>query len=432
MKQISPILTIVSFVALSSACVDDSSFESAEYAVNNSPTSREQIDVPRGSKVVMSAQQEQDLVESGARIGGSIAQAGETIVYMNRMGGQFTPGNNNSSTNSTTLASQTVNFPAANLSDGSWNQIMGCVRQQFSQFNIVVTDVDPGATPHFESVIGGSPELLGMPSGVGGVSPFTSNCDIIPRSIVFSFTDVLPDNPQVICEVAAQEIAHSFGLDHEYLCADPMSYLSGCGAKSFQNEPAPCGEFSARACAAEQYDCGYAQQNSVELLTQRIGLKVDDGTGDFAAAISAPSNGAQVSMGFVVTVESNDASSVELRIDGTVVSTLNSPPFVFDTDTGLSEGEHSIEIIATSPSGSASDMIVVTLLGDDGGGGGGGGNGTGGGDDGTGGGNAGEDTSGDPILVTGGCSTSNGGSGSAALLLLLSIAAFGFRRRELM
>tara|TARA_R110002073_G_scaffold142117_2_gene293529 strand:+ start:41002 stop:42291 length:1290 start_codon:yes stop_codon:yes gene_type:complete len=397
---------------------------SEQQALDNQPELDELRDFPRGSKVVMAPGYEQDLVDSG--ILDTAAAGSTTVVYMNRVGGVFSPGQNNAATNRTTLAQQTVNFPPANLNDSEWNQVMSCVQQQFSRFDIDVTDVDPGQTPHYESVVAGSPQLLGMPAGVGGVSPFTSNCDVIPSSIVFTFTDVLPRDPQIICEIAAQEIAHSFGLDHEFLCSDPMTYLSGCGAKSFQDVAAPCGEDQARDCAQPgQYDCGYDQQNSVQLMTQRIGL--NPGDADNTVAISSPVDGATVRLGFEVNAAVDTADSVEFRIDGTTIATLNSAPFFFSTPADLAAGTHVLEIIATASGTETSDSISVNLVDDeDGGGSGGGGNGGGGGDGSGGGGGAGGETP----QVTGGCQTGGSGSGTAALLLALAL--FVMRRRKVL
>ena len=67
------------------------------------------------------------------------------------------------------------------------------------------------------------------------------------------------------CEIAAQEIAHAYGLDHEFLCDDPMTYLSGCGRKTFQDRTVSCGEYSARACKCS------GQQNSYRALIDRLG-----------------------------------------------------------------------------------------------------------------------------------------------------------------
>lgn len=420
MNQLAPLLSTVALALLSfGACAgpqEDINVDSEQRALDNQPFDSGEIrEFPRGSKVVMAPEYEEALVDSNELTAAALGET--TLVYMNRVGGIFSPGQNNAGSNRTTLAQQTVNFPAADLSDSEWNSVMGCVRQQFSQFDIEVTDTDPGSVPHYESVVAGSPQLLGMPSGVGGVSPFTSNCDVIPNSIVFTFTDVLPRDPQIICEVAAQEIAHSFGLDHEYLCSDPMTYLSGCGAKSFQDVAAPCGEDQARACAQPgQYDCGYNEQNSVQLMTERIGLN-DGGTTTNEVAIMSPQDGATVNYGFEVSANVDFADRVEFRIDGTTIASLSSAPFLFSTPMDLSEGTHILEIVAISASAEDSDSISINLVED----------GTGGGASGTGGGGG---APGEPPHITGGCST--GGTGSGVAACLLAVALFVMRRRRVL
>ncbi len=418
MNQLASLLCTVAVAALAlGACAqEDVAIGVESRALDNAPGPSEPREFPRGSKVVMAPEYEQDLVESGDLENQALGET--TLVYMNRIGGVFSPGQNNAGSNRTTLAQQTVNFPAANLSDGEWNEVMGCVRQQFSRFDIEVTDVDPGNVPHYESVVAGSPQLLGMPAGVGGVSPFTSNCDLIPNSIVFTFTDVLPRDTQIICEVAAQEIAHSFGLDHEYLCEDPMTYLSGCGAKSFQDVAAPCGEGQPRACAQPgQYDCGYNTQNSVQLLTERIGLNDGSAPGN-EVAIMSPSDGATVNYGFEVSANVDFADRVEFRIDGGVIASLSSPPFLFSTPMNLTEGTHVLEVVAITSSGEDSDSISVNLV-DDGGGNGGGSSTTPGGG-----------SPGEPPHITGGCATGGKSSGLAASLLALAL--FVLRRRRVL
>src|SRR5262249_52971328 len=89
---------------------------------------------------------------------------------------------------------------------------------------------------------------------------------------VFTFTDVLPDDAQTVCEVMAQEIAHSFGLDHEMLPSDPMTYLDYDGDRTFKDEMASCGEYSDRMCGINGTMCRQ-RQNSVALLKQRLGAR---------------------------------------------------------------------------------------------------------------------------------------------------------------
>ncbi len=198
------------------------------------------------------------------------------IFYVNKNGGTYVPGHNDARTNRSTIVSQTRTVPAWTVSAAGWQQVMTCMNTMVQRWNVTITDVDPGNVPHYELVTAGRPQDIGMQQGVGGVSPFS--CGTINNSIVFTFAEVYGTDYRSVCETNAQEIAHSFGLDHERLCQDPMTYLSGCGQKTFQNTAAACGEYSNRAC-----QCGGSTQNSVALLDQRIGLRpaggIDAGPG---------------------------------------------------------------------------------------------------------------------------------------------------------
>src|SRR5690606_36798960 len=147
-------------------------------------------------------------------------------------------------TNRTGAVIQTSRVPAWSGGDTAWRQVVDCVRTQFSRFNVDVTDVDPGSRPHYEAVLGGSYTDLGI-EPAGGMATTPGTCDgVIPNGISFVFTELYAGDVGLICEAAAQEVAHNLGLDHAYLCADPMSYLEGCGRKSFQDVEARCGEYA--------------------------------------------------------------------------------------------------------------------------------------------------------------------------------------------
>ncbi len=279
------------------------------------------------------------------------------IIYMNKNGGTFTPGNNDSRTNRSSIPNQTSTIAPWNVTDAAWQQVMTCVKAQFAPFDVEVTDVDPGQVPHIESVVAGNPQDVGMQQGVGGVSPFTSDCSTIPNSIVFTFAEVFGNDYQTVCEVVAQEVSHSFGLDHEYLCSDPMTYLTGCGSKSFQNMDVPCGEYSARTCA-----CGQSTQNSVAMLSARIGVGGD--TTPPTVTIQSPADGATVAPGFTVSVDATDdnaVSRVELYIDGTLAATDDTAPFSFVTDAGMVLGTHQLETRAYDAKNVGSSTITVTV-----------------------------------------------------------------------
>src|SRR4030095_4035620 len=120
-----------------------------------------------------------------------------------------------------------------------------------SPFNIQVTDVDPGATEHMEVMVAGDtacdvyepPQNPSDCQYVLGVAPAT--CGYIPRSVSYVFANNGYFNSNTVNEICAtvgQEVAHTWGLDHERLASDPMTYLEYSGRRQFQNQAVACGE----------------------------------------------------------------------------------------------------------------------------------------------------------------------------------------------
>jgi uncharacterized protein (TIGR03382 family) len=228
----------------------------------------------------------QVLSARGARAAqaGASARAHSRVIYLNHDGVILRPGDNDSSRQVSSIVAAPTAIGGWDVDDDTWSATVACVAGIYAPFDVTVTDVDPGDVPHIEAVIGGAPGDVGLPDNVAGVSPFTSDCSIIEGSIVFTFTDVLPDDPQTVCEVSAQEIAHSFGLDHEMLPSDPMTYLPYDGARRFEDTMASCGEFADRKCGINGTMCRQ-RQNSVALLEQRLGARGASSTsGDGSAA----------------------------------------------------------------------------------------------------------------------------------------------------
>ncbi|MBC8071796.1 MAG: Ig-like domain-containing protein, partial [Deltaproteobacteria bacterium] len=217
----------------------------------------------------------------------------------------------------------TVNFPEYPFGDASWNEVVEHTRQIFAPFNVLVTDVDPSPMPHDEAIVCGSGALAGF-SGAGGVAPFT--CDVIDAPITFTFPESLGDYPRSIAEVIAQEAAHAWGLEHELKCEDPMTYLYGCGDKTYQDGDYPCGEYEARAC-----ECGGPSQNSYQYILGLFGSAVPDEQPPTAAIVS-PDDGDSFAVGdqFDIAVEVSDDTAVEvveLYLDGALSTADMSDPF---------------------------------------------------------------------------------------------------------
>ncbi len=204
-------------------------------------------------------------------------RATSRVIYLNRDGALLTPGDNDSRRDQSSIVTEPVLITPWDVDDDTWDETMSCMRDMYARFDVTITDVDPGDQPHIEAIFGGHPNDVGLPDGVAGVSPFTTNCSTIENSIVFMFTDVIEDDAQVMCEIMAQEIAHSFGLDHQLTPKDPMTYLEYAGNREFQNEMASCGEFESRDCGIDGSVCRDGQ-NSVALLTSRLGRRDAEGS----------------------------------------------------------------------------------------------------------------------------------------------------------
>lgn len=336
----------------------------------------------------------------------SPGQAGGTgahILYLNRCEGGTTitagwPDDN--TIDRSGILGGTVTFPPYPYGDASWAEVVAHTQQIYAPFGIVVTDVDPSPMPHDEAIVCGSGGLAGF-GGAGGVAPFT--CDVIDKPITFTFPESLGGDPRTIAEVIAQESAHAWGLEHEYKCEDPMSYLSGCGDKTFQDGDYQCGEYSPRAC-----DCGGATQNSYQYILSLFGPATPDEHAP-TATIVAPVDGDvfEVGSSFDVAVEvadDNEVVRVSLYLDGALSSEDMSVPFGPWPVIDAPEGAYEFWIVATDAAGKTtqSNTVRVDVTADPidpgapGGPGGGDDGGSDGGDGGSDGGEANEDGGGGP------------------------------------
>jgi hypothetical protein len=268
------------------------------------------------------------------------------IVFLHRCpvgaGCGLKSGNDDSRTDTSSIVNGQRIIGEFTQGDEVWAATVACVKKTFEPFNIMVTDVDPGPNvPHFENIVGGKPTDLGRSdlNSAGGVAPFT--CGEVPNAIVFTF-DVWGGDAEQICAVSAQEVAHAFGLDHEFLQKDPMTYIIGDLPKRFRDQNADCGELETRACGCPSRP----KQNSYRMIVNLFGVGAPTPPD---VTFTSPAEGKEIQPGFRAAVKALDdvrIAKVELYADGALIGTSMDAfhdIFYITGPTDLPMGPHMLE-----------------------------------------------------------------------------------------
>ena len=292
--------------------------------------------------------------------GDGVTAAVSNVIYLNNCkpnGCQVLPGDDNSTTNHSSIPNQASTVSPWTYSDAVWNQVVDCVKASYAPFGVNIVTTRPASGNYHMAIIAGSPQNVQMQQGVGGVSPFS--CGYIPNAVSFSFAAVYGPNVDEICWTVAQETAHSWGLDHKFDNKDPMTYLqSGPTRKVFQNAAGACGEYSARAC-----QCGGSTMNSfAEILATFGGSTPTPPTVTF----TSPKNDDNVAPGFPIRVDIMDdigASKAELRIDGQLVSTLTQSPWVWNAPASIGQGTHTLKVTGFDVANTPAEAQIKIVIG---------------------------------------------------------------------
>ncbi|MBV8758274.1 MAG: hypothetical protein JO257_13395 [Deltaproteobacteria bacterium] len=212
------------------------------------------------------------------------AAAPATVLYLNRCTGGcmvVADGTNDAVNQHTSILSggryvlgeyQNTAQQTGSAADAEWNQVVKCMKEVYSPYQLTITDQQPPAgTVYNEAIIAGKPAEAGLAPDILGIAPLANNCSAEQNVISFSFANQHPADQRAlnICWTAAQESAHAYGLDHEFqytdgtsACNDPMTYRTDCGGeKFFRNKRAQCGESKVRNCK-----CGATQNSHTMLL----------------------------------------------------------------------------------------------------------------------------------------------------------------------
>lgn len=262
--------------------------------------------------------------------------------------------------------------------DTTWNSVVACVKQTFAPFNVTVTDVDPGTEDHFEVMIAGTPGQLGLPSYVGGIAEYgctaPGQCTKYQaNALVFDFAGVWGNNVNDLCSTAAQEIAHTWSLDHVTDASDPMTYNPYTGMRKFK-DGVKCGSdcqngtspFGLTCNTAGEHTCmstGVATQDDIKILTALFGPA---GAKDPTLKLVNPTNNSAQVPGFQIDVDcqsTDGIQEVDLSIDGVPKASLSAAPFTFTAPTNLTEGPHTVEVLCATKLQAITKAKATVLVG---------------------------------------------------------------------
>ncbi|HEY5945956.1 MAG TPA: MYXO-CTERM sorting domain-containing protein [Kofleriaceae bacterium] len=200
------------------------------------------------------------------------------------------------------------------LADAEWAAVVRCMQEVYSPYAITVSDAPPPAGTLFnEAIIAGQPTDVGFGFDILGISPIGTKCTPQGNVISYSFANHHGVDSRVlnICWTAAQESAHAYGLDHEFVfsdgssaCSDPMTYRTDCGGqKFFRNKRAKCGETIERPCRCN------SSQNSHQQLLAIFGAGTPI-TASPHATMVYPTNDSVVTSGWVTHVSAGSPRGV--------------------------------------------------------------------------------------------------------------------------
>lgn len=219
----------------------------------------------QASEPIMEAQ----ILESREAPGRPLHGDDQVTVYLNGSGVVLNGGRGGSQANASRVVRsrslQRVEIPPYRGGTRAWGEVVRCVKEVFSPFQLAVVTRRPARAPYIMAVVGGSSASLGLSASVTGIAPYSGR--IIARAVVFAF-ERRDRGAEQICNTVVHEVGHALGLSHSYRRNDPMTYLSYGGRRSFQDAEVPCGGHRVQRC-----NTGRATQNTFQHLAQLVGLR---------------------------------------------------------------------------------------------------------------------------------------------------------------
>lgn len=197
------------------------------------------------------------------------AQCAGRTIFLNRGGGTYTMGTDDSVTNKSSALSQTRTVPPPAVMEADWTAVKACVASKLASYSVTVTDVEPSPAQHIEVVIIDNGNVIGVPGLTAGApeTPCVGGFGSAATNTI-AFAAWLGTNANRCWDIS-MAIGYTLGLDNVLPCADVMSSNPSCDipAKAFTSADQQCGDAgAARACR-----CGGQTQNAATRLAANLG-----------------------------------------------------------------------------------------------------------------------------------------------------------------
>lgn len=272
------------------------------------------------------------------------------VLYINPClpnGCAVTRGTDSSLTDTSSIASQDTTMSAWSYGPEAWATLVDCVKENYSMFDIEVTDVDPGTAPHFEVMVGGTSfELSPSIMDAGGIAPTISCNAQRNNNLAFVFAGQTSHLPY-LCNAVTHEAGHMYGLSHSLDARDPMTYMQLSEPKSWTNAEQMCG-----TDPSDRQQCRCFQstnlQNSFRYLKDVFGLK--PGLAEPTLVIATPKNGMYVRPGFPISAAySSPVKTLEahMALDSGTNQDAANGVLAWNAPMTIAPGDHSVTVAAT-------------------------------------------------------------------------------------
>ena len=228
-------------------------------------------------------------------------------IFLNFFGTDTLSPGTNSALDESSCLSGSMSWPGFGGTEQQALALIEVFETQMAPYGIRIAydERPPAHLPYAMVMMGGTPQLLGLPNGVLGVSCSSDCGDFWWRDTTFAFTDAInPDNAEVLGTTALHEAAHAFGLAHIDDSSKIMHPFVGSGDVTWEQTCTPYNDATGGINCMPTHDefCGGGAQNSHAELLAYFGENSPDIEAP-SVEILSPADGAEFEVGSSVTVE---------------------------------------------------------------------------------------------------------------------------------